>query len=219
MNNKDFLVKGVRVHYPSFFEPRTFQKEDGSVETQSAGAKFLFDPKDLEHKASLQAIKAAVHGICQANNPKKDEATGAGRILPPDQWCLRDGSLTERDELQGLWFVSANSPKGTLPFVLDPFDPTKRITDATQQAKPIYNGCKVNVRFQLWWQSTSPGRQARVNAKLIAVQFAGDGEPIGGGIQTTEQAAQGFDVAIDPTAGGHWGDEPASATAVTDDEF
>lgn len=210
MNNVNIMLKNVRCHYPEFFRDRTFQEADGSISTQAPGAKFLLDPDEPEHAALIGQIKHAISGICAANNPRKGE-DGKGKLLPPDQFALRDGSLTTRDELDGLWFVSANAQKGKPPFVLDPVDPTKRIEHAHEQTKPIYNGCRVNARVRLWWQPQTTGRAARVNAQLVAVQWAGDDEPIGGGVQTTAQAAEGFSPTLDPTEGGHWGGDEEAA--------
>lgn len=42
----------------------------------------------------------------------------------------------------------------------------------------IYSGCKVHAKLRLWAQDNKGGK--RVNAEIVGLMFAGDGQPFAG---------------------------------------
>jgi len=94
--------------------------------------------------------------------------------------CLRDGdtkaSLTG---FSGNWFVAANNAKR--PGVVNADK-----TPLQEEDGVIYSGCYVNVGVRVWPQDNQYGK--RLNAELLAVQYAGPGESwsVGGAMVSTD---------------------------------
>mgnify|MGYP000026454985 CR=1 FL=1 len=167
MSEDHIMLKNVRCSFPHLFK---FPEINGDI--GSCGIILLIereDPRLIALRADIEALSVSKHKI----------------VLPDDKLCLREGKH-KRAEYGDLMAISTNSKKGEYPRVVGPGRTV--ITDASQCA--IYPGCRVHAKFSLWAQNNSWGR--RINAELIAVQFAGDDEPLSDTYVSEEDALAGF---------------------------
>jgi hypothetical protein len=117
------------------------------------------------------------------------KANFKGKNIGADRLCIRDGDNGGREEYAGHWFMTSSTNR--VPVVMrankdEVFD---------EESNPIYAGCYVNAKVKLWAQNNTDGGK-RVNAELVAIQFAKDGERIGGSAPVSrEDAMDGFDEA------------------------
>jgi hypothetical protein len=86
--------------------------------------------------------------------------------------CLRDGDEVEYDGYAGHMTLKASTKKR--PLVVN-----KDKTPLTEQDGVVYSGCYVNGIIDLWAQNNQFGK--RINATLLGVQFASDGEAFSSG--------------------------------------
>ncbi len=154
------LIKlaNARLSFPSLFQTATFGGED----TGKYEATFILDKK--EHAAGIKEIESQIAEITK-------EAF-KGKSLPSDRICLKDGDVTDRDELFSKMTIKASTKKR--PLVLN-----RDKTPLTEEDDVIYAGCYVNAIMSLWSQDNQYGK--RINASLEGVMFAAHGEPFGGG--------------------------------------
>lgn len=173
MAKSDFIqLRNVRVSFPHLFTRPIVQGEEGKC-----GATLLLDPKVAADQASIESIRAAITEISREQFK--------GKTLPDDKVCLRDGDQKGRDEYSGYWVMSANHRDR--PIVIDS---TGRGRVTEERDSPIYAGCRVNARVRLWGQDNQYGK--RVNAELVAIQFASDDGSLGGGYVSETEAMEGF---------------------------
>ena len=151
-------LNNVRLSFPSLFRKAVF----GGDETKYEGT-FLLDKKT--HAEVIKEIQAGIKAI----NADKHK----GKSLAADKVCLKDGDTIDYDGYAGNMSIKASSTKR--PMVIG----TDRSPLTEDDGKP-YAGCYVNAVVELWGQRTNFGE--RVNANLLAVQFAKDGEPFGDGV-------------------------------------
>lgn len=170
------MLKNVRISFPHFFEKPVINGEEGSY-----GGRALLDP--VEHKELIAEVEEHIDAII-ADKFKKTK-------IPSDKRCLRNGDDLTRSEYEGMMVVSANSK--TKPKVFPKTGDMIPITNP--EDSKIYSGCRVNMKISLWAQDNNYGK--RVNAECIAVQFAGDDEPLDGTHVSDEEAADGFAPAED----------------------
>ncbi len=170
MSNDFIMIPKARVSFPHLFTPPVINGEEGKC-----GAVLMLDP--ATHAAEIKKIEDAIAALCKEKNK--------GRKLPSDKLCLRDGDDKGRSEYEGLHVLSANS-RGK-PLVLRG-DGKTRIEEATDSA--IYAGCFVNAKIRLWFQDNQYGK--RVNAELVAIQFAVHGAALDGTYISEDVAAEGF---------------------------
>ncbi|MEO1042355.1 MAG: ssDNA-binding protein [Pseudomonadota bacterium] len=168
-NDGMLMIKDVRVSFPHLFTPPVINGEEGKC-----GAVLMLDPKI--DAAAIIAIEARIDELIQEKLK--------GKKLPSDKLCLRDGDDKGRPEYEGLVVVSANNQKR--PLVLN----ARAEVVGSEDDNPIYGGCRVNAKIQLWAQNNNYGK--RVNATLIAIQFASDDEPLDGTHVPAEKAMSGF---------------------------
>jgi len=151
-------LNNVRLSFPSLFRKAVF----GGDETKYEGT-FLLDKKT--HAEVIKEIQAGIKAI----NADKHK----GKSLAADKVCLKDGDTIDYDGYAGNMSIKASSTKR--PMVIG----TDRSPLTEDDGKP-YAGCYVNAVVELWGQKNQFGE--RVNANLLAVQFAKDGEPFGDGV-------------------------------------
>ena len=154
-------LKNVRLSFPSLFRKAVF----GGDETKFEGT-FLLDKKT--HADAIKLIEASIKSI----NTEKHK----GKALAPDKVCLKDGDTIDYDGYAGNMSIKASSTKR--PMVIG----TDRAPLTEDDGKP-YAGCYVNAIVELWGQKNQYGE--RVNANLLAVQFAKDGDPFGDGVSAS----------------------------------
>ena len=159
LDEKSFKVRlnRVRLSFPHLFRAQAVN--DGEPRY---GCVLLLDNED--HADTIEFIKAEVLRAAKSIKMNK---------VPENKSPIRDGE--EKDEIdgfEGCHFVSANNKRR--PLVLnhekEPLD---------EDSNDIYPGCYVNVVIRLWAQDNKYGK--RVNAALEGVQWAADGESLGGG--------------------------------------
>lgn len=156
-------IVNARLSFPSLFKKNAFQEgQEGKFE-----ATFLVPKKGNEawHKECLAVIEAT----------KTESKLGK---VPSDKVFLKDGDeafdLDKYPEYEGHWIVKASN--GKRPTIIN-----KDKTPLTEDDEVLYAGCYVNGSIEPWAQNNTFGK--RVNANLLGVQFAKDGEPFGAGTQ------------------------------------
>jgi hypothetical protein len=163
-------LKNVRLSFPHLFQKATF-----------SGNETKFEATFLLHKESqadqIKALKTAI-----AEKLKTDLK---GAKLAADKICLRDGDEVAYDGYAGHFSIKASNNKR--PVVID-----RDKSPLTEDDNRIYAGCYVNVIVELWAQDNQYGK--RINANLLGVQFAKDGEPFGdGGVSASADDFESLD--------------------------
>lgn len=150
-------LQNVRLSFPSLFRKAQFQGE----ETKYEGT-FMLDKE--QHADTIKEIQRAIDTAIKENLK--------GAKLPADKICLKDGDASGRDEYEGHYTIKASNSKR--PKVID----RDKSPLSEDDGKP-YSGCYVNAVIELWAQNNGYGK--RINANLLGVQFAKDGEPFAAG--------------------------------------
>ena len=158
-------LNNVRLSFPQLFEAKTVNGEG----KPAFSAAFLISPKDPQIKVITDAIDA----VAKEKWGAKADAM-LKTIRAADKTCLHSGDLKANyDGFEGMMYISARN--AIKPLVID----VNKTPLTAQDGKP-YAGCYVNAVVELWGQKNQFGE--RVNANLLAVQFAKDGEPFGDGV-------------------------------------
>lgn len=177
-----FVLKNARIAFAQgIFTPSAIG--DGEP---SFGASFLIEPTDPQ----VAELKKVISQVAKEKWQDKADAT-LKQLAATDKICLHDGDTKATYEgFPGKLFVSSNNK--ARPTVVD--GARNPLTHA--DGKP-YSGCYVNVSLDVWAQDNKWGK--RVNATLLAVQFAKDGEAFSGGatfddndFDVIEEAADGL---------------------------
>jgi len=150
-------LNNVRLSFPSLFQKAQFEGADTKYE-----ATFLLDK--VKHADVITQIEEAIKGRI-ASDLK-------GAKVARDKLCLRDGDEVEYDGYAGHMTLKASTKKR--PLVVN-----KDKTPLTEQDGVVYSGCYVNGIIDLWAQNNQFGK--RINATLLGVQFASDGEAFSSG--------------------------------------
>jgi len=157
------MLKGVRVNFPYLFKKNKFEKY---------GAVLM-----LENETDVKRVQKVI-----ADKIKHDFK---GKGIPADKICLKNGDDSGNDAYEGLHFLNTNA--STRPKVLNA--KADVITDAEEDK--IYSGCYVNAKVSVWAQNNDYGK--RINCELIAIQFAKNGEELGGKGVSVSEATEGFE--------------------------
>ena len=150
-------LNNVRLSFPSLFRKAQFNGEETKFEAT------LLISKD-EQADLITQIKNAI-----ADKLKVDLK---GAKLAADKLCLKDGDEIDYDGYAGTYSIKASNK--TRPMCIN-----KDKSPITEDDNVIYGGCYVNAIVELWAQNNAYGK--RINANLLAVQFAKDGDPFGDG--------------------------------------
>ena len=149
-------IPNARLSFPSLFEHSVFNGEDsGKYE-----ATLILDK--VEHAALIKELYGKITDVI--NERFKSKA------LTPDRICLRDGDLTDRQELAGKMTLKASNR--SRPRTYD-----NKKNPVVKEDEIFYAGCYVNALIGLWAQDNQFGK--RINANLLGVMFKGHGEPFG----------------------------------------
>jgi co-chaperonin GroES (HSP10) len=151
-------LQNVRLSFPSLYRKAVFGGEEGKFE-----ATFLLDK--VTHADKIAEIEAAITAVSKEKHK--------GKTPPADKLCMKDGDNIDYDGYAGCMSIKASSSKR--PMVIG----TDRAPLTEDDGKP-YAGCYVNAIVELWGQDNQYGK--RVNANILAVQFAKDGAPFGDGV-------------------------------------
>lgn len=201
------MLKGVRLNMydNQLYEPQAEQTTKGKNRGKvrfNWGAKFILAAKDsTEGKAQLAAAKTAMSAAKVAKWKDKADDVKVKLSNTP----IQDGDdeeVTTFGPMKGAYFLSASKtvygPKDgsesdvpKRPFriigprkVKDPATGELKFPDvgAGDENAP-YSGSYVNVKVEFWAQEADSERGIpnRINATILAVQFARHGESFGGG--------------------------------------
>lgn len=173
MSDERFIMlKNVRVSFPHLFTRPIIRGQEGKC-----GAQIMLDNE--RDAKSIEAVKRRIQELI------KDKLKGAR--VPADKLCLRAGEDKGRAEYEGHHILSANNTGK--PFVISN-NGRDMITDP--EDNPIYAGCYVNAKIQLWAQDNDYGK--RINCTLVAIQFSADGDALDGAHVSAADAVEGFDM-------------------------
>jgi len=150
-------LNNVRLSFPSLFQKAQFNGEETKYE-----ATFLLHK--VRHADVIKEIEAAI--------AEKVKIELKGAKVPADKLCLRDGDEVEYDGYADHMTLKASTKKR--PLVLN-----KDKSPLTEADGVVYSGCFVNGIIDLWAQNNNYGK--RINATLLGVQFAADGEAFSSG--------------------------------------
>lgn len=152
-----YTLKNVRLSFPSLFNKAKFNGTETKYE-----ATLLLDK--VAHADVIEEIRKGI--------AEKIKSDLKGAKLGADKICLRDGDDAGYDGYEGCFSIKASNNRR--PTVID------RKKDQVQEDDNLfYAGCYVNAQIELWSQNNEFGK--RINANLLIVQFARDGEPFGAG--------------------------------------
>ena len=176
MDTKGFtMLPRVRISYPHLTERSTYQGQVGKFD-----GTFLLDK---ERDADLIAeIKGDMATLLKTELKRSK--------LPADKLCMRDGDETGKPEYEGHMILKASTDQ--TPLIVDRYT-AKPVAEGENGG--IYGGCHVNAKIRLWAQNNGYGQ--RINANLVAVQFADDGEAFSGSHVAQDDAMDGFAPAAD----------------------
>lgn len=163
------LIKNVRGSYLHIFEK--WGKDDEPREKWRYSGKFLLDK--TTHAAEIKELQKYL-------TQKQDEMFKAK--IGTANMFFRNGADSGKDEQENCWVISASDSRRR-PQVLD-----KDKSVITAEDDKVYSGCYVHVLIRPWKQANSFGK--KINANLIGVQFARDGDRFG---EATVDARQAFD--------------------------
>ena len=168
------VLNGVRLAFAHLNSPQQPRDPGGKP---SFGAALLIPNTEA---AAIEQVRAVMWQLAQATFGA--QAAGVWQeLMAGNKTALRDGALkASTDGFAGHHFVSANAAEDRPPVLFDIYlDPaTGRPRALTRPQNRIYSGCYANVQIKLWAQNNKYGK--RINAELLAVQFAADGPAFGG---------------------------------------
>jgi hypothetical protein len=171
----EIRLKSVRIAFPALAEPEAFG--DGEPAYQ---AKFIIVPKSEASKAIKDAIASA------AEAQWKEKSASVVKLLTEDKKvCYAEGPYRNKKTgepylgFEGNYSLSARN--GKQPTIVDRFG--NQVTDSRDIKGLIYSGCFVHAKVDIWAQDNKWGR--RINASLLGIMFASDGEAFGGATVAT----------------------------------
>jgi len=171
------FLSNARLSFPQLVEPRS--SVENGVKKYSVD---LLMPMD---HPGVKAFGAEYSKIAQEK--WKEHAQAVMSIIQGDRKLRCFGNGNEKlngktfkpyDGYAGNFYISAN--KDQMPQMIQADGSAVEATNTMAYqalARKLYGGCYVNAAVRPWPQDNKHGRAIR--CELIAVQFAGDGEPFG----------------------------------------
>jgi hypothetical protein len=129
--------------------------------------KFIFPP---DHPAT-KLIEAAEAEVAKEKWGAKWEKELA-IIRSTGNAVVRDGNLQRADGFEGNCYINVRSQIRPGVFNRDR-------SPLTEADGVVYSGCYVNAKIEVWAMDNQYGK--KINAQLLGVQFARDGDSFGGG--------------------------------------
>jgi hypothetical protein len=157
-NNKLIRLNDVRISFPSLVKPNDrYNSENPKYEVT-----FMLD-KTI-HTKEIKTIQEHIDAILDDKKIK--------RPVPASfMICLKDGDVSDRDEMKGHYFIRAKTGN-PVPLV------EKNKTPITDE-KRFYGGCYVNAYIQVGHYD---GKGKGITAYLLSVQFNREGERFGNSV-------------------------------------
>lgn len=153
-------IDNVRASYPHLDKPWAKNEKD----------KPKFSITGLADKEIHESTKQLCVKIINKVLADKDMGKIGG-----EHKFFRDGDNAGKDECEGMWLIKASENPENQPAVRNAKG--QLISKEADILKLIYPGCYVNILVRPWGQKNEHGK--KVNANLVAVQFARDGERFG----------------------------------------
>lgn len=174
----EYMLKNVRIAFPALAEKQSVG--DGEP---AYGAKFIIPPNS-PIAAAMDKIMLEV-----ATDKWKDKGPAVLEVLKEKDKVFflhkpyRNAKTGEPYlGFEGNW--SAGARKADMqPTIFDKFG--QPVTEKEKIKALIYSGCFVNAKIDIWAQDNQYGR--RINASLLGVMFAKDGEAFGGGAPAKQE--------------------------------
>lgn len=197
-NAEPVILRNVRLSFPNLYRKSVFE----GTESNKWDATFMIDNQDPSHAAAVKQLladkKACIENALKGRKPEfRYDALKSPK--------MRDAAGKERPEYEGAYTLKAGTK--TRPITVD-----AKNQIVTEDDGVFYPGCRVNAKVRLYGFASKYGPQ--IGANLLAVQFAGDDEPLGDGVVSFEEAVEGFDA--DETKGG---DDPFGGEDDEDDDI
>ena len=195
------MVKNARLSFPSLFRATSFQPDH----PKKFSATFVVEKDTEQHKA----LKQEMLRVAEEKWPGKGKDV-LKQLKAQGKLAVRDGA--EKGQMDGFGdsVVFFNASTDKRPGVFD-----KGRNPVSEEDGLIYPGCYVNAQVEFWCQDNQYGK--RINAQLRGVQFAGDGDPLGGG--GPPATAEDFPELEDEDDFGGSGGDPVSAGDDLDDDW
>lgn len=167
-NDGCIRIDNVRASYPHL--DKAWAKE----ETDRA----KFSLTGLADKETHEAVKTAcVEIINKLCTERKLGKLGSAHKF------IRNGDDEGKEECEGMWVIKASENADRRPACRDR---KGNLVDQDKIAEMFYPGCYVNMLIRPWAQDNKHGK--KINANLIGVQFARDGERFGEGSVSDDDA-------------------------------
>ncbi len=198
-NASRFTLHDVRIAYAQDLNaPRAMAQADGSSGTPRFSCVVLVPEAAAD---VIQGIQGVMWQLIQSKFGQKAQGVWQ-ELMAANRLALKNGALkASKDGFAGNWFITPSAKAERPPLLFHKFlkaDGTG--VEALQRPQSvIYSGCYVNIQLAFWVQDNNYGK--RVNADLLAVQFAGDGEAFGGGASGADTSVFGGVAAPNPFAG------------------
>jgi hypothetical protein len=196
----------VRLSFPVLWVPKPFRE---GLRPRFE-ATFLLDPTNAAHAASLKILKGVIKQLTLDAYGEIPEGIASGADVALHNNSRADGSQIKKYAgYAGMYYLVTATPAEVLDPKAKPMVPKvtrlpngdidyyngqppvlnglKRPVREGQPQYP-YGGCYVNALVSFWAQPLALGYGPRINANLLAVQFAGDGESFGRGQVDTDAA-------------------------------
>lgn len=159
--NGTIRLDNVRMSYPHCGHP--YKGSDDKADAKASYGLVALLPKDTHGEAKDLCVEIMNKILAE----KKTKVAS-------DKKFLRNGDNAGKDEYEGHYTVSANETRR----------PTIRnrkneVVVGDEAEELIYPGSYAHILIRPWWQDNAWGK--RINAGLVAVKFAADGERFGEG--------------------------------------
>ena len=174
-NSITLLLRNVRASYPKIDTPG--EPQNGAA-VGKYGVTGLLD-RD-EHAADIKAIRKFAKRMFEEKND--------GRSFGAEKKGLRDGDGEDckNPEYAGFEYLVANNKNAPV------FINNKGSAAPVAEARGVvYGGCYVNMKVEIYYHDHKKGGK-RLDASLLAIQFAGHGDAFGGSVISDEEAEEGF---------------------------
>lgn len=185
----EIMLKDVRIAFPAVAEKQSIG--DGEP---AYGAKFIIVPNSPIVKVLDEGMLAVANAM---DKWKPNNVQIFNKLKDDKKVSFIHAPYVNKNGVPYLGFENMFSlgsrNASTQPSVFDKFG--VQVTEKEAIKALIYSGCYVNAKIQLWAQDNTYGR--RINASLLGVMFARDGEAFGGSAPAKAEDFAGM--AADPS--------------------
>lgn len=185
-NASRLTLHNVRIAYAQDLNsPRAMQQNDGSAGTPRYSCVVMIPETAAD---VLQGINGVMWSQVQAKFGQKAQAVWQ-ELTAANRLALKNGALkASKEGFAGNFFIAGSAKQDRPPRLYHKFlrADGKGPEELTRPQSVIYSGCYVNIQMSMWLQDNNYGK--RVNADILAVQFASDGDAFGGGATGVDES-------------------------------